>query len=160
MYTPSKPAVAAPVVLAKGADLALDNADVVRSLVLGVPGIALWGVIGRNHASVEGYSYSDVMKGMAGHPWNFEELDKFLTNPKAYAPGTKMAFPGIKKPEERAALVASEPDISRVPIMVDSSKFEVIEAGLKCIQGKPIVNSISMKSGEDEFRQQARLCKK
>ena len=45
------------------------------------------------------------MKGMAGKPWTFEELDKFLTNPKQYAPGTKMAFPGIKKPEERAALL-------------------------------------------------------
>lgn len=54
-------------------------------------------------------------------------------------------------------LVASEPDISRVPIMVDSSKWEVIEAGLKCIQGKAIVNSISLKEGEEKFLQQARL---
>src|SRR6476620_11823811 len=57
-------------------------------------------------------------------------------------------------------LVAGEPDISRVPLMIDSSKFEVIEAGLKCVQGKPIVNSISMKEGEDKFREQARLCRK
>ncbi|RDE09134.1 methionine synthase [Pelagibacterium lacus] len=56
-------------------------------------------------------------------------------------------------------LVASEPDIARVPVMVDSSKWEVIEAGLKCIQGKPIVNSISMKEGEEKFREQARLCR-
>ena len=55
-------------------------------------------------------------------------------------------------------LLASEPDISRVPIMVDSSKWNVIEAGLKCIQGKAIVNSISMKAGEEEFLTQARLC--
>ncbi len=55
-------------------------------------------------------------------------------------------------------LVASEPDISRVPIMVDSSKWEVIEAGLKCIQGKPIVNSISLKEGEDEFIERAHKC--
>ena len=48
-------------------------------------------------------------------------------------------------------LVAAEPDIARVPVMVDSSKFHVIEAGLKCIQGKPIVNSISMKEGEEAF---------
>ncbi len=53
-------------------------------------------------------------------------------------------------------LVASEPDISRVPIMIDSSKWEVIEAGLKCVQGKGIVNSISMKEGEDVFREHAR----
>ncbi|WP_196258028.1 methionine synthase [Pelagibacterium limicola] len=56
-------------------------------------------------------------------------------------------------------LVASEPDIARVPIMLDSSKWEVMEAGLKCVQGKAVVNSISMKEGEDKFREQARLCK-
>jgi 5-methyltetrahydrofolate--homocysteine methyltransferase len=54
-------------------------------------------------------------------------------------------------------LVAAEPDIARVPVMIDSSKFSVIEAGLKCVQGKPIVNSISMKEGEAEFLRQARL---
>src|ERR1700754_4738515 len=57
-------------------------------------------------------------------------------------------------------LIASEPDIARVPIMVDSSKWEVIEAGLRCIQGKGIVNSISMKEGEDAFRHQARLVRR
>jgi len=57
-------------------------------------------------------------------------------------------------------LIASEPDIARVPIMVDSSKWSVIEAGLQCIQGKPIVNSISMKEGIDEFKRQARLIKR
>jgi 5-methyltetrahydrofolate--homocysteine methyltransferase len=56
-------------------------------------------------------------------------------------------------------LIASEPDISRVPVMIDSSKWEVIEAGLKCVQGKAIVNSISLKEGEAEFLRQARLCK-
>lgn len=55
-------------------------------------------------------------------------------------------------------LIAGEPDIARVPIMVDSSKWDVIEAGLKCIQGKPIVNSISLKEGEEEFLQKAKLC--
>ncbi|WP_394201016.1 methionine synthase [Marinagarivorans algicola] len=57
-------------------------------------------------------------------------------------------------------LIAGEPDISRVPIMVDSSKWDVIEAGLKCIQGKPIVNSISMKEGEAEFLAKAKLCRR
>jgi 5-methyltetrahydrofolate--homocysteine methyltransferase len=56
-------------------------------------------------------------------------------------------------------LVAAEPDIARVPVMIDSSKWEVIEAGLKCVQGKPIVNSISMKEGEEAFLHQARLCR-
>ncbi|MEY4975943.1 MAG: methionine synthase, partial [Pseudomonadota bacterium] len=57
-------------------------------------------------------------------------------------------------------LIASEPDIARVPIMVDSSKWSVIEAGLRCIQGKAIVNSISLKEGEPEFRRQARLLRR
>jgi len=57
-------------------------------------------------------------------------------------------------------LIAAEPDISRVPIMIDSSKWDVIEAGLKCVQGKAVVNSISMKSGEEEFLAQARLCQR
>ncbi|WP_431475054.1 methionine synthase [Marinobacter sp. KM021] len=55
-------------------------------------------------------------------------------------------------------LVASEPDISRVPIMIDSSKWEVIEAGLRCIQGKAVVNSISLKEGEEEFIKRAKDC--
>jgi 5-methyltetrahydrofolate--homocysteine methyltransferase len=54
-------------------------------------------------------------------------------------------------------LIAAEPDIARVPVMIDSSKFSVIEAGLKCVQGKPVVNSISMKEGEAAFLAQARL---
>ena len=57
-------------------------------------------------------------------------------------------------------LIASEPDISRVPIMIDSSKWEILEAGLKCIQGKGVVNSISMKEGEEKFIQQGRLVKR
>ena len=57
-------------------------------------------------------------------------------------------------------LIAAEPDISRVPIMVDSSKWEIIEAGLKCLQGKSVVNSISLKAGEGEFREQARICRR
>ena len=57
-------------------------------------------------------------------------------------------------------LIASEPDIARVPIMIDSSKWEIIEAGLKCVQGKPIVNSISLKGGEAEFIAQAKAVKR
>ena len=57
-------------------------------------------------------------------------------------------------------LVASEPDISRVPVVIDSSKWSVIEAGLKCVQGKPVVNSISLKEGEETFLQQAKLARK
>ena len=57
-------------------------------------------------------------------------------------------------------LIASEPDISRVPVMIDSSKWEVIEAGLKCVQGKCVVNSISMKEGEEEFIKNAKLARR
>ncbi|WP_372727966.1 methionine synthase [Nocardioides sp.] len=67
---------------------------------------------------------------------------------------------GVAAMDRFLKLVASEPDISRVPVMVDSSKWEVIEAGLKCVQGKPIVNSISMKEGEATFIEQATLCRK
>jgi 5-methyltetrahydrofolate--homocysteine methyltransferase len=55
-------------------------------------------------------------------------------------------------------LIQAEPDIARIPVMVDSSKWDVIEAGLKCVSGKPIVNSISMKEGEEQFLHHARLC--
>src|SRR5438067_8941519 len=57
-------------------------------------------------------------------------------------------------------LVAAEPDIARVPVMVDSSKFAVIEAGLKCVQGKPVVNSISMKEGEEKFVHEAKIARR
>ena len=57
-------------------------------------------------------------------------------------------------------LIGSEPDISRIPIMIDSSKWSVIEAGLKCVQGKAVVNSISLKNGEEEFLRQARLIRR
>ena len=55
-------------------------------------------------------------------------------------------------------LIASEPDISRVPVMIDSSKWSVIEAGLRCVQGKPVVNSISMKEGVDAFKHTLSCC--
>src|SRR5439155_11409867 len=54
-------------------------------------------------------------------------------------------------------LIGSEPEIARIPLMIDSSKWSVIEAGLKCVQGKAVVNSVSLKAGEEEFLRQARL---
>ena len=66
---------------------------------------------------------------------------------------------GVKAMTTFLNLVQSEPDIARIPIMIDSSKFEIIEAGLKCVQGKCIVNSISMKEGEAKFIEQAHICK-
>ena len=67
---------------------------------------------------------------------------------------------GIASMTKFLNLVAAEPDISRVPIMIDSSKWEIIEAGLKCVQGKSIVNSISLKVGEEEFIHQAKKIKR
>jgi len=67
---------------------------------------------------------------------------------------------GVTAMQRFLNLLAAEPDIARVPIMVDSSKWEVIEAGLKCLQGKGLVNSISLKDGEPEFRRRARLVRR
>jgi 5-methyltetrahydrofolate--homocysteine methyltransferase len=66
---------------------------------------------------------------------------------------------GVKAMTTFLNLLQSEPDIARIPIMIDSSKFEIIEAGLKCVQGKCIVNSISLKEGEEKFIHQANICK-
>ena len=66
---------------------------------------------------------------------------------------------GVKAMTTFLNLLQAEPDIAKIPIMIDSSKFEIIEAGLKCVQGKCIVNSISMKEGEDKFIEQAIICK-
>ena len=67
---------------------------------------------------------------------------------------------GIEAMDRFMKLIATEPDICRVPTMIDSSKWDVIEAGLKCVQGKPIVNSISMKEGVEKFVREAQLCRK
>ena len=67
---------------------------------------------------------------------------------------------GIEAMDRFCKLIASEPDISRVPVMIDSSKWDVIEAGLRCVQGKAIVNSISMKEGIEPFVEHAKLCRK
>src|SRR5882672_9764174 len=65
---------------------------------------------------------------------------------------------GVKAMPAFLNLLQAEPDIAKIPVMIDSSKFEIIEAGLKCVQGKCIVNSISMKEGEEKFIQQAMVC--
>jgi cytochrome c len=75
----------------------------------------LWDIVGAKHAHKEDYTYSDTMKGMADKEWSYAELDAFLAAPKAYAPGTKMTFPGIKKPEERAAVIAYLRSLSDSP---------------------------------------------
>lgn len=68
-------------------------------------GPTLFGVVGRKSASVEGFSYSEAMKN-ANKTWDAATLDQYLTNPKAMVPGTKMVFPGLPKPEDRANVIA------------------------------------------------------
>ncbi len=65
----------------------------------------LWNIIGAKHAHAEGFAYSNAIKEKPGD-WNYEELSAFLANPRTYAPGTKMAFAGLPKAEDRAALIA------------------------------------------------------
>ena len=66
----------------------------------------LWGIVGADHAHAEGFNYSQAIAGMRGTPWSFEELNKFIANPRAYAPGTRMAFAGLANTQQRADLIA------------------------------------------------------
>jgi cytochrome c len=66
----------------------------------------LWGIIGDDHAHASGFAYSPALTAMKGKPWTFEEMNAFIANPRAYAPGTKMAFAGISRVQDRANLIA------------------------------------------------------
>jgi cytochrome c len=66
----------------------------------------LWGVVGADHAHVAGFNYSAALAGMRGTPWGFEELNKFIANPRAYAPGNRMAYAGLANARQRADLIA------------------------------------------------------
>jgi cytochrome c len=78
-------------------------------------GPPLWGVVGRGVASVEGFSYSDSLLEKGGQ-WTFDSLNAFLTNPKGFAPGTKMAFAGVKDPEERADVLVYLRSLAESPV--------------------------------------------
>jgi cytochrome c len=65
----------------------------------------LYGIVGQTHARQAGFGYSEPMAGMKGKPWNWDEMSAWLKSPKAYLPGTKMAFAGLSKPDERAAVI-------------------------------------------------------
>ena len=75
----------------------------------------LWGVVGRNHAAVAGFAYSDAMKAKAAEPWTYEALNQFIAAPKAHIPGTKMIFGGVKKEQSRADLLAYLQKLSDAP---------------------------------------------
>lgn len=66
----------------------------------------LWNIVGGPHAHMEGFAYSTTMAGMHDKKWSYEELNAFLSSPKTYAPGTKMTFAGLSKPQDRAAVIA------------------------------------------------------
>ncbi len=75
----------------------------------------LWNLVGRPVASAAGYKYSKALQGKSGETWNYDNLDAYLTKPKAWAPGTKMSFAGIKKPGQRADLIAHLRGLSDSP---------------------------------------------
>jgi cytochrome c len=66
----------------------------------------LWGIVGADHARVAGFTYSAALAGMRGTPWSFEALNKFIANPRAYAPGNRMAYAGLANAQQRADLIA------------------------------------------------------
>lgn len=66
----------------------------------------LWGIVGADHAHAEGFTYSPAIAAMRGTPWSYEELNKFIANPRAYAPGTRMAYAGLANAQQRADLIA------------------------------------------------------
>jgi cytochrome c len=75
----------------------------------------LWNIVGGPHAHMEGFKYSTAMQASTG-TWDYAALDQFLTSPKAYIPGTKMTFPGVKKPADRAAVIAYLRSLSDNPV--------------------------------------------
>ncbi|MDX7949774.1 cytochrome c family protein [Lichenihabitans sp. Uapishka_5] len=110
--TPSAPAEPLPVLLAKADPVkgqafakacgACHNFEKGQGAKVGPP---LWGVVGRQVASVAGFNYSDALKAKGG-AWTMDDVNKFITNPKAYVAGTKMGFAGEGSPEKRAAIIA------------------------------------------------------
>ena len=80
----------------------------------------LWNVVNREIASVGGFGYSDALQGMAGEVWDYEALGAFLADPKGWAPGTKMSFAGLKKPEDQASMVAYLRSLSGDPAPLPS----------------------------------------
>lgn len=92
----------------KGADVFKKCGACHNAVKGGAAGIGpnLWGIVGGPHAHMPGFAYSDAMAGTKGKTWGWDEMNQWLLSPKAYVPGTKMAFAGISKPEDRAAVIA------------------------------------------------------
>ena len=112
---PAAPAGVAPIAeRLKAADLTKGESIskkciVCHSFAKGAPnkiGPNLWGIVGSKPAEVPGYTFSDAMKAREDKPWSYEALDSFLTSPRTFVPGTKMTFPGLPKPQDRADIIA------------------------------------------------------
>ena len=93
----------------------------------------LWGTLGKPHGHVAGFAYSDALKGVPGS-WDWKSMDAWLSNPKKYAPGTKMTFAGLGKPEERANLIAFLNARSDSPLPMPAAPAEVAD---DAAAGKP-----------------------
>ena len=82
----------------------------------------LWGIVNRPHAHASGFSYSDAIKGMNMRPWSYEEIDSFLFDPQAHAPGTRMPFAGVKDTQERANVIAYLRTLADKPAALPKAK--------------------------------------
>lgn len=97
----------------------------------------LYGVVGRGHAIMPGFGYSEALGAMKGKPWTFDELNAWLTSPKAYAAGNKMSFAGIGKPEDRAAVIAYLNSKSDSPLPMPAVPAEAAPADAAPAQAPP-----------------------
>jgi len=88
----------------------------------------LYGIIGSKHAHMEGFAYSDAMKAMHDQTWDYKALNTFLWNPKKHVPGTKMVFAGLKKPEQRADMIAYLRSLADSPVALPSDADIASEA--------------------------------
>ncbi len=89
----------------------------------------LYGVMGAPHASKPGFAYSPVLSEKKGTPWNWEDMSAWLANPKKYAPGTKMSFAGLSKPEDRANVIAYMNSKSASPLPLPAAPVEAADSG-------------------------------
>ena len=101
----------------------------------------LYGIVGSAHARTAGFGYSEVLSGMKGKPWSWDELSAWLANPKGYAPGTKMAFAGVSKPEDRAALLIYLNSKSDAPLPVPAAPAEVAAEPAADAAAKPAADA-------------------
>lgn len=101
----------------------------------------LYGIVGKGHAAAAGFAYSETLGGMKGKPWSWDELGAWLKNPKEYAPGTKMAFAGISKPEDRAALIAWLNTKSDAPLPLPAAPAEEVAEAAPVDAAAPVADA-------------------